>query len=60
MGAPFETGEMGLKFERTPAVCANDFVDPVAELKSSILDRDGGLGQRHEVSVHAGDIRHRN
>src|SRR5574341_1150548 len=56
--APFETGEMSLEFKRTPAVRANDFVDSVAELKSSIFDRNGGLGERHELSVDAGDIRH--
>jgi hypothetical protein len=40
------------------SVNSKEFVDTISELKAPVLDRDTGLGERHEDVVDERDLRH--
>jgi hypothetical protein len=53
-----ETLEMNGQPKGAPALNSKEFVDTISELKAPILDRDTGLGERHEDVVDERDLRH--
>jgi hypothetical protein len=53
-----ETGKVGLEIDEPPAENRRDLLDPVAEEKGAVEDRDLGLFLRHIRAVHIDGARH--
>ena len=47
-----ETGKVGLEIDEPPAQNRRNLVDPIAEKKGAVEDRDLGLFLRHIGAVH--------
>jgi len=56
--ALLEAPEMVGQPKGAARVNSKEFVDTISELKAPILDRDTGLGERHEDIVDERDFRH--
>ncbi len=54
----FEPVKMGGELKWMIAVRSDDFIDPIAELKTAVLYGYDSIGERKESSVHICDIRH--